>query len=483
MTTSNASFPEAEVVPARPRGGRGSKATRMWWLTLLCLVTAVILVFLSLSPEGVRVTLHFDHGYGLEHGDPVRYRGIEVGVVDEIGIDAGHEGIKVEVRLLEHADRIARAGTRFWIERPRFDLGSIGGLDTLIGGRYIAVRTGPEPAPVQTRFEGSEAPPVGPTPEGGLDIVLEAPQRHGLTRGAPITYRGIPIGRVLDLGLAGDAAAVEARATIDPAYRNLVRTNTKFWNHGGLDVSVGLTGISLKVKDLSTLLQGSVALATPPNPGDQAPIGHHFTLHKEAEDDWLNWQPRIGIGAHLLPPGRMLPSPVRAALHWKDRTLGVRHERQIPGWLLPMEDGRFLGPTDLLSPPGDAPPGATLDVAGINLPLDSVASQLHEGWGWILPGDKVPPQEPAWPRSLFRKPEQPEDILLVGSPTSPPIAVSAARITAEGGRWRLDPALSLPADLHGATVLAIQDGAVVGLLLARKAPGEIVLLTRWPEAL
>ena len=181
MTTQHESYPEAEIIPARPGGGRGIKATRMWWLTLVCLVTAVILVYLSLSPKGVRDTLHFDHGYGLEHGDPVRYRGIEVGVVDEIGIDAGHEGIEVEVRLLEYANRIARAGTRFWIERPRFDLGSIGGLDTLIGGRYIAVRTGPEAAPVQTRFEGSEAPPVGPAPAGGLDLVLEAPQRHGLT--------------------------------------------------------------------------------------------------------------------------------------------------------------------------------------------------------------------------------------------------------------------------------------------------------------
>lgn len=476
MNDPQAPLPEATVIPAGRRNGPQRYATRLWVLTLFCLAAAVTLVYYSLPPKGMPVTVRFEQGYGLDRGDPVRFRGIEVGRVETIRIDEQHEGIEVEVRLLEHAGRIARAGARFWIERPRFDLGAIGGLDTLIGGRYLAVQPGPATAPPLKRFEGLEAPPAGPTPEGGLDIVLESTQRNGLTPGAPITYRGIAIGRVLELGLAGDAATVEARAYIEPAYRSLVRTNTRFWTQGGFNVDVGLTGIRMNIEEVSTLLQGKLALATPSEPGPPAPIGHRFVLHDEPDEDWLAWQPRIGIGAHMLPDGRTLPQPVRAALHWKDRTLGVRRERQVRGWLLPLEDGRFLGPADLLSAPEDVKSEVFLDLTGVTLPLDEVRIRPHGEWATILPGTAVPPPADVWSRTLFRHPDLPEDVLLIGNPASVPVALSASRLTATETGWDLDPSLSLPTDLHGATVLAVRDGAVLGVLMVRESPGRIVLV-------
>ena len=103
-----------------------------------------------------------------------------------------------------------------------------------MGPRYLAVAPGLG-AP-QRHFIGLSEPPVVEAVEvGDLEIIVQATQRGGLRRGAPVTYRQVPVGRVMSVGLASDGGAVEARIYIQKAYAPLVRERTRFFSIGGLE--------------------------------------------------------------------------------------------------------------------------------------------------------------------------------------------------------------------------------------------------------
>ena len=89
------------------------------------------------------MTIEFVEGHGIQPGDPVRLRGIDVGVVEHVVLDAALEKVLVTAKLMRESSRLAREGTLFWIERPQVGLGAVRGLDTVVGPKYIGVQPGP----------------------------------------------------------------------------------------------------------------------------------------------------------------------------------------------------------------------------------------------------------------------------------------------------------------------------------------------------
>jgi hypothetical protein len=375
------------------------------------------------------------------------------------------------VRLLGHARELAHEGTQFWVERPRIDTSEVRGLETLTAGRYMAVAPGPANAPRASRFEGLDLPPAQEIAEGSLEIVLVGSTRGGLHRGVPITFRGLPVGHVISVGLARDAGSIESRAVIEPAYVNLVREHTVFWDDSGIDFSVGLTGFKLDAGNLASVIVGSVAMATPDPPGERATTGHRFSVHvtskeKENRNEWLSWQPQIAVGHDLLPSNTPLPQPLRASLRWTHRTLGIKRSGQRSGWVLPVDDGRLVGPRDLFGDVSDAIDGRlTLEVGGESLSIaaDHVATSGH--LAFLSHAKDVLKDVPRWPASRIRRPTRVEDSLLVTSPREKDLLISANRLTASDQKWLVTGAVSLERDHHGGCLVALADGNLIGILV------------------
>jgi hypothetical protein len=442
-----------------------------WLLPLLALLLAVVLVVRAWGGRGPRLAVRAAEGHGLEAGDPLRYRGIQVGRVEEVALAPDLAEVVLAVRLEPEAAGLAREGSRFWIVRPELSLGGVQGLETLIGARYLAVLPGPEDAERQLEFVASEEAPLPEVQEpGGLEVVLEAPALGGLARGAPLLYRQIEIGTVLAAGLASDATGVEVRVHVRPAYAQLVRTDTRFFRSGGLAIDLGLGGLEVEMDSLRSVVLGGIALATPAEPGAPVGTGHRFRLHERADEDWLEWRPALPVGSALLPPGAPLPELLRARLRWKaGRFLAGDEDRS--GWLLPVADG-VLGPGDLLAVPLDARAGsAVLELEGERLPLASdPETGLAEGLArraLAVPGAR------AWPAERMRSLAEPEDLLVVLDATTPPMALAAARLQRDGEGWRVDRALVFDRAWHGAAVLARSDGRLVGLLLVVEGRGRL----------
>lgn len=457
--------PDIPVADLRPRRRTG-------WVWLLPAIAGVIAIVISIqvwSGRGRLIHISFAEGYSIKPNDVLRYHGIVAGSVEKVVLSDDLRSIDVHVRLSPEADQLARQGTRFWIVRPKLDLTGIGGLETVVGAKYLTALPAPPDSPVETRFVGLEDQPLEDVREaGGLEIVLHATEAFGLRTGTPVLYRQLRVGGVISVGLASDGSAVEARAYIRSEFRHLIRDNTRFWNANGVRLTGGLTGFSMHVGSIETLLHAGVAFAVPPKPGELAKAGHRFTVHDKPEEEWLTWKPALHLGS--LP--QKLPATRPVVLQWSETSFLRTRERRKNGWVLPIADG-WLGPTDLVTAPANAHAGTTmLVIDGQTTPLEPAPRSAGEGLA-ILPASGSANTSAAVTR---RRPETPEDLLLAIDGTREPQFLSASRLTPQAGVWLVDPSLPLDPNWHGAVAVAAKDGAVVGLLLTDGKSPRVALL-------
>ncbi len=428
--------------------------------------------------ETVDIELRFRDGNGLTIGDPIKHRGIVVGEVSAVDLNDEFSGVVVQARLIGSATRLARAGTQFWVERPTINAAEVRGLDTLLGGRYIAVQPGANDGAPQSRFEGLDLAPPAEVPEGGLEIVLEASRRGGLQRGVPVLYRGQRIGHVINVGLASDSASIEARAWIDGSFKHLVRENTRFWMNDGFDVSVGLKGVKMSTETLSSLIIGGVAMATPTAPGPLVKTGQRFVCAEKAEEEWLKWQPRLPLGQAAIAPGTSLPKPLRASLQWQEKVFGIKRDRQKVGWVLPLKNGQLLCPSDLLQVPDKAVAGALFEAAGGTWSLDPKLVQTHGSLSLLKTSEPIATEAETWPSARLKSATEPVDVLLVTSAAEPPLSIASSRLKSAEGSWQVDPSVPLSAEHHGACVVARDDGSVLGLIVIDKGRATVALVMK-----
>lgn len=470
-------WPEATINTRRSSGEVARLiVSRLWILTALCAVVAGGLVAWQLGGRGPVIDVHFTEGYGLQAGDSVRYRGITVGEIMEIDLGETLEGVVVRIQLTEAASDVAREGARFWIERPNISIGKVRGLDTLMGGRFVGVLPGPIDASACRQFYGLEvaSAPVRNLTDG-LEVTLESKSRYGLQAGSPINYRGVTVGQILSVGLTNDAATVEARAYVEPEYRQLVREQTKFWSSSGLDVKIGFSGIELDADTLATIAAGGVGFATPNPPGRPASTGQRFELFKSPRSDWLEWQPRVAIGNATLPPGAVTPRPV-LGIRTQSGALGALGAGRERGWLLPLGDGRLIGPASVLT--GEEGEAHQLEVAGqeSDLPL---ADLQHVG---LLASGRLQKtfdeQVNTWPTKKIRYAKNIEEIVVTCGSAEKTLPIPAQRLTVEDAAWLVEPSVPLDESWHGASVIAASDGLVIGILLRSNDQSLIALLTK-----
>jgi hypothetical protein len=342
----------------------------------------------------------------------------------------------------------------------------VAGLDTLLGARYIGVRPGD--GPLRTRFLGLSAPPpIDPARPGDLEIVIESLDRSGMRPGGIVTYRGMPAGRLQAVELASDATLVVARALIHARYAPLVRQETKFFATSGVNLGLSLAGLTMDIDSLESLVAGGIAFATPPDAGPRAEPGARFDLAPEAEEEWLEYSPRLAIGE--LGVGVTSPPPTRrATLRWETRILRI--DRSRSGWMLPVEGG-VLMVSRLLEPPEDVRPAEFVYDGTVLAPTDIVAEVVGEGV--VRAVLALPPTASRFPEELLLGPNRDEhgamegELLLVWT-AAEPLPIPAHRLAEGTASWLIDPSIAFGKGDLGAPVTSARTGVLVGLLQVSK---------------
>ena len=265
-------LPEVEV---KKRRG----ISLVWLIPLVAGAIALWLAYTTLQEKGPQITVMFDNAEGLEAGKTqVKYRNVEVGLVDEVALSEDLSHIVITASLDKTMEAHMKEGTRFWIVRPRVGFGGVSGLGTLLSGAYVEFDPG-EGQPAHD-FVGLAEPPPITSEVPGTQFVLRTDKLGSIGRGAPVYYRSIAVGQVLGYELAEDKKALTVKVFVDAPNDQLVRPSSRFWNASGVNVSVGADGVDVAMESLEALVAGGIAFDTPDidQPGEPAASGTEFPL-------------------------------------------------------------------------------------------------------------------------------------------------------------------------------------------------------------
>ena len=241
---------------------RRSGISLVWLIPLITAVIGGWLIFKTISEKGPQIEIIFKTAEGIEVGKTkIKYKEIDIGVVDSVHFSKDFSHVILKVSMEKGAESFLGRGTRFWVVKPHLSLRGATGLSTLLSGNYIELEPGQ--GALQKHFDGLDNPPVVKADVDGTKIMILAGTLGSIDTGTPIYYQGILAGEILGWELGNDRKSIFIHAFVKTPYNKLVKSNTRFWNISGMDVSVGSEGISVRTESIQSLLYGGIAFETP----------------------------------------------------------------------------------------------------------------------------------------------------------------------------------------------------------------------------
>lgn len=266
------------------------KLSAVWFIPLLALALGAYMVVHAWLTEGPEVEITFATAEGLEEGKTkVKYRNVDMGVVESIRLDEDFDSVIATVKLDRQVLPLLREDTRFWVVTARVSAGNISGLDTLLSGAYIQMAPG-EGAEGARQFDALEAPPQTPSGAPGLRLKLTSRHSSSVGTGDLVLYQGYRVGRVESMVFDPDARVGRYTVFIDAPYHELVNSSTRFWDASGIKVSAGADGLNVETGSLDTILLGGVSFGVPDGMKAGNPVEHNteFALFPSREDTLAN---------------------------------------------------------------------------------------------------------------------------------------------------------------------------------------------------
>ncbi len=278
----DAARPAPEAVVRRRR-----RFSLIWLIPIVAAGIAIYLVATTLANRGPLITISFKTGSGISaQQTQVTHKAVSLGMVEDVALTHDMRTVLVHVRMNRQGETILTDHARFWVVRPRLSTGNISGLETLVSGAYIEVDPGLPGGQSKRDFVGLEDPPGMRSDEPGQSFTLTASRLGSLGPGAPVFYRDVEVGEVLNYDLGGGLGPVTINVFVRQPFDRFVHENTHFWNASGLSVNLGGQGLHVEVESLQALLSGGIAFETP-HVHLLAPVSSpnaHFTLYDSKND-------------------------------------------------------------------------------------------------------------------------------------------------------------------------------------------------------
>ena len=272
--------PSAEELPTPAVQNRRWIPRLVWVVPIAAAVIGISLLIRNWENAGPQITISFLSGEGVQVGKTlVKYRDVTVGQVSAVVLSADHQTVVVTANLSKDAAGLLKEDTQFWIVRPRFGVGSVSGLDTLLSGVYIGMKTGTATRR-EHEFVGLENPPALAHGPHGRELQLHAARVGSLSIGSPVYFRQFQVGRVIDENLLPDGST-RVTAFVEAPYDGFVKPVTRFWNASGIDVKLGADGLKVQTESLAAVLAGGLAFDDGPTEVvSAAAMPNDFTLYK-----------------------------------------------------------------------------------------------------------------------------------------------------------------------------------------------------------
>ncbi|WGE32157.1 MlaD family protein [Actinobacillus genomosp. 2] len=266
----------SQPVEAKVRQPR--KISPFWLLPIVAFIIGGLLFFQILKEQGEHITIRFNEGDGITAGKTViRYQGLQIGQVKKVYFVDDLKKVEVQAEINPEAKSVLREQTKFWLVKPSASIAGVSGLDALVSGNYITLLPGEGNS--SNEFIAEEEPPAVTVADGDLLVRLVSDDLGSITVGASVYFRKVPVGSIADYRFTADQKKVEIDVVIDKKYANLVKQDSHFWNISGINANIGLSGVSVNVDSIASVVQGAVAFDSPDN-SQLADQGQKFTLYE-----------------------------------------------------------------------------------------------------------------------------------------------------------------------------------------------------------
>jgi paraquat-inducible protein B len=236
------------------------------------------------ASTGIPIKITFESAEGLVKGKTqVMYKGVSTGILKEIELKKKTlDGVICTFMMPPTAGPALNEYTRFWLVKPTISASGLSGMDALFKGKYVEAdfKWGGKR---KRNFVALEKPPAPYENKPGLYVTLKSPEPQSLDRGKPVFYRKIRAGSVQDVYMDKKYKNVLIRLHIEKPYDRLVKSNTRFWNAGGISVKGGLKGIEMRMESIEAVLSGGIAFFNPEGKGRKVKKGHKFILYSDYE--------------------------------------------------------------------------------------------------------------------------------------------------------------------------------------------------------
>ena len=258
----------------------------IWLLPLIALLIGLWLLYQNWYKTGPTIVVQFTNAEGIEPGKTeVRYKAVAVGKLKSLRVSDDLKYVDAEIILSRDMGKHLGSDARFWIVSPRITRSGISGLSTFFSGTYIGMSPGTN-SDDQTYYMGEDRPPVIAPTEAGRRFYLLADSLGSIDIGAPIFYKQLQVGEVIDFKLLDKNAGVQLEVFIRDPYYELVRNNSRFWNASGAEFKFGANGATFRMESLTSLISGGIAFETPKafDESPASPAQQTFVLYKNYDN-------------------------------------------------------------------------------------------------------------------------------------------------------------------------------------------------------
>ncbi|WP_070963387.1 PqiB family protein [Vibrio sonorensis] len=215
-----------------------------------------------LAKEGLNISLKSADLGGISIGSQIVYKKIPIGEVYAYKLAEDDQSVEIQASIKEEFKHIITSQSRFWnVSGIGASIGFEGvdvrldSLTALVGGS-IAVDSPDSGEPVADNMTFRLYPDLK-TAGRGIAVKIALPDGSNINpNGAPIVYRGIPIGQITDLDFSEGREQIIASAAIEPAFSDMLNVGSQFVLE---EAQLSLTG----VENLTNLVKGNFLTIEP----------------------------------------------------------------------------------------------------------------------------------------------------------------------------------------------------------------------------
>lgn len=258
----------------------------VWLIPLTAILIGLWLLLQAWYQQGPTLTVQFNSAEGIEAGKTeVRYKAVTVGKLRKLRLSDDLQTIEAVIDLNKEIGRHLGSDARFWVVSPRISRSGVSGLSTFFSGTYIGMDPGTNTDDLSF-YVGEDRPPVIAPSENGRRFFLLSNSLGSMDVGAPVFYKQLQVGEVIDYQLMPDGSQVRLEVFIRDPYYEYVHSNSRFWNASGAEFTMTSAGAEFRMESLASFLIGGVAFETPTSllAGDVSSEGTSFPLYGRYAD-------------------------------------------------------------------------------------------------------------------------------------------------------------------------------------------------------